>query len=213
MSQVNLLPKDILERQKTRRNTALVALVGGLLLLGVVGLYLLEGSQLSSVNDQIAAQNAQNATVQTSIGKLQTFADLQTKAQQQQQLLDSAWSGEVSFSGILMDVSRVIPSDMDLTALNVTLIAPTAGTATTAPTTPNATTFVGTINMAGNALNPQSIASWLTRLEGVKGWVNPWASNATLSTDGGPYSLTTTVDLTTDVITPRGSAGGTTSGG
>jgi len=38
VSQVNLLPKEILERQTTRRNTAIVALVGGLLLLGVVGL-------------------------------------------------------------------------------------------------------------------------------------------------------------------------------
>lgn len=213
MSQVNLLPKEILERQTIRRNTAVVALVGAFLLLGVVGLYLLEGNQLSSVNDQIAAQNAENATVQGQIGKLQKYADLQTEAQQQQALLDSAWSGEVSFSGILMDVSRVIPADMDLSSLNVTLTAPAAGATTTTPTTSTTTTFVGTINMAGNALNPETIASWLTRLGEVKGWANPWASNATLSTDGGPYSLTTTVDLTTDVVTPRGSRGVTTSGG
>ena len=213
MSQVNLLPKEILERQTTRRNTAIVALVGGLLLLGVVGLYLLEGSQLSEVNDQIAAQNAENATVQAQIGKLQKFSDLQTQAQQQQQLLDSAWSSEVSFSGILMDISRVIPSEMDLTSLNVTLTAPVASTSTPPPTTPNTTTFVGSINMSGNALNPQTIAAWLTRLGAVKGWANPWASNATLSSDPGPYSLTTTVDLTTDVVTPRGSRGGTQSGG
>lgn len=94
MSQVNLLPKEILERQTIRRNTALVALVGAFLLLGVVGLYLLEGRQLSSVNDQITAQNAENATVQAQIGKLQQYADLQTEAQQQQALLDSAWSGK-----------------------------------------------------------------------------------------------------------------------
>jgi Tfp pilus assembly protein PilN len=212
VSQVNLLPKEILERQTIRRNTAVIVLVGAFLLLGVVGLYLLEGSQLSTVNDQIAAQQAENATVQAQIGKLQPFADLQTQAQQQQALLDSAWSGEVSFSGILMDISRVIPAEMDLSSLNVTLTAPVAG-ATTTPTTTNTTTFVGTINMAGNALNPETIASWLTRLGSVKGWANPWASNATLSTDGGPYSLTTTVDLTTDVVTPRGSRGGTTSGG
>ena len=209
MSQVNLLPREILERQKIRRNTALIALVGAFVLLGVVGLYLLEGSKLSSVNDQIAAQDAENATVQTQIAQLQSYADLQTQAQQQQQLLDSAWSGEVSFSGLLMDVSSVIPPDMDLSSLNVTLIAPAA-----AGTTTTTTAFVGNINMAGEGLNSQTIATWLTRLETtVKGWANPWASTITLNVDGGPYTLTTTVDLTTAVVTPRGSQGGSSSGG
>jgi Fimbrial assembly protein (PilN). len=209
VSQVNLLPREILERQKIRRNTALIALVGAFVLLGVVGLYLLEGSKLSSVNDQIAAQDAENATVQTQIAQLQSYADLQTQAQQQQQLLDSAWSGEVSFSGLLMDVSSVIPPDMDLSSLNVTLIAPAA-----AGTTTTTTAFVGNINMAGEGLNSQTIATWLTRLETtVKGWANPWASTITLNVDGGPYTLTTTVDLTTAVVTPRGSQGGSSSGG
>ena len=61
--------------------------------------------------------------------------------------------------------------------------------------------------MGGPALNPQTVATWLTRLESVKGWVNPWSSSATLTAVGQPYTTTTSVDLTTDVVTPRGSQG------
>jgi Tfp pilus assembly protein PilN len=204
VSQVNLLPQEILERQKTRRTTALVAVAGLLLLLVIVAFYLVQAGKLGSVKDQIAAQDAVNQQIQQKIGKLQHYAELQTEAQQQQQLLDSAWAGEVSFSGLLMDVSRVIPNDMALTSMSITLTPP-AATSTT--TTPGATTFVGSITMDGPALNPQTVSQWLTRLESVKGWVNPWNTSSTLPDLGQPYTTDTSVDLTTDVVTARGSKG------
>ena len=69
MSQVNLLPQEILERQKTRRTTALVAFAGVLVLLGIVAFYLVQNGKLGSVNDQIAAQDAKNQQIQTKISR------------------------------------------------------------------------------------------------------------------------------------------------
>ncbi len=201
MSQVNLLPQEILERQKTRRTTALVAFAGVLVLLGIVAFYLVQNGKLGSVNDQIAAQDAKNQQIQTKITGLQHFANLQTEAQQQQQLLNTAWAGEVSFSGLLMDVSRYIPPEMVLSSLAIQLTPPT-----TTPTT-TTTTFVGTVATQGEALDPGTIATWLVRLESIKGWVNPWSTNTTLTADPGPYTSSTSVDLTSDVVTARGRGG------
>jgi len=209
MSQVNLLPKEILERQKTRRTTAFVAFAGALALLAIVAFYLVQNGRLGTVNGQISDQEAQNAIVQGQIGQLKKYADLQTQAQQQEALLASAWAGEVSFSGQLMDVSRVIPSDMALTALQFTLQPPTSSSTTTTTTTPQ---FVGSMSSSGEALTPQTIATWLARLQGVKGWENPWATNTTLTSDPGSYTLSTSVDLSTDVVTPRGKAGMSSAG-
>ena len=43
------------------------------------------------MNDEIAAQNANNASMQASIAEKQKFADLQAKAQEKQQLLAAAY--------------------------------------------------------------------------------------------------------------------------
>ena len=104
-----------------------------------------------------------------------------------------------------MDVSRVIPSDMDLDTLTLQLKAPAAGVTTT---TTGPTVFVGTLSASGTAASVQSIATWLTRLEQVEGWVNPWTSNATLSADGTSYTFSSTVDLTDGVVTDRGKGSG-----
>ncbi|MEX0651501.1 MAG: hypothetical protein WD186_05680, partial [Actinomycetota bacterium] len=111
MSQVNLLPPDILQAQRYRRLTSLVFLGGIVLLVLVFGYYLLQANKLSGVNDEVAAKNASNASLQADIAEKQKFADLQAKAQEKQQLLAAAYAGEASFSALLMDFSRVTPSD------------------------------------------------------------------------------------------------------
>ena len=63
------------------------------------------------MNDDIAAQNAVNAELQQQIDSLAEAQALQAEAASKQQLLSEAYAGEVSFSQMLMDMSRVIPSD------------------------------------------------------------------------------------------------------
>lgn len=204
MNQVNLLPPEILQRQKLRRATALVAGGGALVLLLILGLYLMQSSRLASVNDDIAAQDAQNAQLQAQIAELQPAETLQTQAQEQEQLLASAWQGEVSFSGILMDVSRVIPSDMVLTGFTAQTTAPAAGGTAPVPTTTGTNAFVGGISVTADAASIQTVASWLTRLESVKGWENPWVSTGAAGADGVRFTISSTVDLSDEVVTARG---------
>jgi len=210
MSRVNLLPSEIKKGQQVRQRTVLV-LMGAAAVIGVIILlWVLQGARLNNVNDEIDAQNQTNAGLQQEINDLQKYDALRTEAQQQEQLLASAYANEVAYSSVLVDVSKVIPPDMYLTSwssnVDTTAVAPTTPTSTT--------TFVGTMTFAGATLHFDSLSTWLTRLEGVQGWANPWTSN--ISQEGnvaGAFTFDTSVDLTQDALTERGLAGAAVSGG
>jgi len=201
MSQVNLLPPEILRGQKSRRTALMVLAAGGVVLALLFGFYLLQVQRLSSVEDDITAQEQTNAQIQAEIAELQKFEDLQVEAQQAEERLASAYVGEVAFSGLLMDVSRIVPSDafIQSLSLNTTPSQPAEGEADAGAT------FVGTMALSGEALGVDTVSQYLTRIEQVDGWVNPWASaisQVEAAIDSWSYAIT--VDLTDAVLTPRG---------
>lgn len=199
MSNVNLLPPDIRQRQQTRKVAFLIAAGGVALLLVILFVYLLETRSLSGVNEDIEAQARRNADLQGQIAELQRFADLQNEAAEKQALLNSVFADELSFSGALLDVSRVIPSDAFLTSLTIT-VNPSSVTAPTGVSTG----IIGTISFSGRGASPVSVATLLTRLENVKGWVNPFVTTVTRSSDANIVEFAGTVDLTPDALTQRG---------
>ena len=207
MSQVNLLPPDILQAQRYRRLTSGVVVAGAVMVAAVFGYYLLQSNELSSVNDEIAAQEATNASIQTSIAEKQKYADLQAEAQAQQQLLSAAYAGEVSFSALLMDFSRVIPSDAYVDSLAIQADQATAGAEGATPG------LIGGITGSGQAVSIDTLSVFLTRLEQVKGWVNPWMSTVSKNEEVNGYDYSVSVDLTDEVVTERGRGGVTDAAG
>jgi Tfp pilus assembly protein PilN len=208
MSQVNLLPHDVQEGQRYRRLTLTVLLGGAIVLAVILGLFFLQVGKLSSVNHDVETAQQNNDFIQTQIDQLQKYEDLQVEAQAAQAELSSAYRGEVSFSGMLMDLSRVIPSDMYLTNFTSTISGPPASTGAT-----TGTALIGTMNMGGEAIGFDSLSTWLTRLETVQGWVNPWMP--TISADSSvanAFTFSTSVDLTEDAETPRGQGQADTGG-
>ncbi len=202
MGQVNLLPPDILQGQRYRRLTLTVLAAGALVLALIVVFFLIQVGRLGSVNDKITAEKQTNANLQSQIDSLQRYDDLQVAAQQAQSQLNAAYAGEVSFSGMLMDLSRVIPSDAYLDTFTATITGPpaatTGGTTTTTP-------LIGTMTTGGQAIGFDSLSIWLTRLELVRGWVNPWMPTITANPSvPNAFTYSTSVDLTQDVETPRG---------
>jgi Tfp pilus assembly protein PilN len=203
VSQVNLLPPDIQRGQRVRRVTLAVLAAGAVVVALIFAYYLLQAQSLSSVKDDIRAQESTNQAFENEIDDLQRFEDLQVRAQQQQALLNTAYANEVAFSGLLMDLSRVIPSDAYLASFDVTTSAPAATADETAPA------FVGTINTSGTGASFETLSRWLTSLEQIHGWANPWMPSITQSGSvPGAYDFTTSVDLTQDVLTARGAAAG-----
>jgi len=210
MSQVNLLPHDVLQGQQYRRRTLTILALGAVVIGLILAFFVLQIGRLSTVNGDIEDAERTNNSLQTQINENQKYEDLQVQAQQAQGQLDAAYAGEVSFSGMLMDLSRVIPSDAFLTSF-ATTITPTSSTEGGATTT--TTPLIGTMTMSGEAIGFDSLSQFLTRLEMVQGWVNPWMP--TIAQDpqiANAFTFTVSVDLTEEVETPRG-RGEVTGGG
>jgi Tfp pilus assembly protein PilN len=202
MTQVNLLPPELRAREATRRQTGLVVLVG-LVLIGLIGVfYFLQVLSLSHAQDDLAAQEGVNAQLQAQVRDLQQFAELQNQLAARQQLLATVFTDEVSWSGVLVDVSRIIPSDGYLTSLTGSIGGPSATAPTSGPT------IIGSMSFAGVMRQTDPLATWLTRLEQVNGWVNAWLSSATESAPFSKiYTFDSGIDLTANATTQRGRAG------
>ena len=206
MSQVNLLPSELRERQAIRRTTSLVV-AAGLAVLALIGIfYFFQVQRLSQAQSDLEAQQSQNAQLQTRIASLQEFADLQAELASKEALVGEIFVNEVSWSSALLDVSRVIPDESYLTNLTGQITPTVVGEVATEPTggTPE-TTLIGNMTFAGVANQTETIATWITRLEEVRGWVNAWVNSAQ---EDAPFSRIYTfsngLDLTQEAATARG---------
>jgi len=206
VSQVNLLPPELRERQAIRRTTSLVV-AAGLAVLALIGIfYFFQVQRLSQAQSDLEAQQSQNAQLQTQIASLQEFADLQAELASKEALVGEIFVNEVSWSSALLDVSRVIPDTSYLTNLTGQITPTVVGEVATAPTggTPE-TTLIGNMTFAGVANQTETIATWITRLEEVQGWVNAWVNSAQ---EDAPFSRIYTfsngLDLTQEAATARG---------
>jgi Tfp pilus assembly protein PilN len=202
MTQVNLLPPELRQRQVTQRTTVFVALGGAAALALVLLFSFMQSGRLSGAEKALADQQDVNARVSAQIADLQKFGDLQTELATKQELLVQVFRNEVSWSGVLLDVSRVIPGDAYLTNFTGQIQSTEAlGEGAQAG-------LIGTLSFTGNVRGADTLAAWLTRLEQVDGWVNAWASSAT---ESGPftriYQFQSGVDLSADVVTRRGRGG------
>lgn len=205
MTQVNLLPGDIRERQRTRRLVVGVGVAVGAVLALLFFVFMLQVARLSDADQELAAQQEVNTGLRAQIGELQEFQLLKQEVATREALVAEATASSMLWSGALGDLSKIIPGQMWLTSFTGTLApppaAPGAPVGTSAPSAVPASTLVGTIQFQGRALNHPTIAQWLTRLEKVTGWVNPWMSNATATQEGlNEIEFTGTVDITTDAV-------------
>jgi len=208
VSQVNLLPPELRQRQASRRLSSIIVAVG-LGVLAMIGVfYFMQTQNLSDVQSELEAQQTRNAELSAEIDSLQQFAALQAELAAKEALVASLYVNEVSWSSALLDVSRVIPDASYLTNLTGTITA-TSGVVGEVPTTPSGgtpeTTLIGNMTFAGVADETETIASWLTRLEQVQGWVNAWVSSAQENEAFSRiYTFSNGIDLTQEAATERG---------
>ena len=190
MTQVNLLPSDVKQKARTRQVTVLVGVFVGIIVAGLIGLFLLESQKLASAQNDLTAANAQNAALQAKVTSLSRFQTLADEQQAKKQTVNQLKSGTVAYSAILVDLSRAIPSSAYLTSVTGTLTATVASRAGTSPVNG----IVGNINWQGQATDHDAVALWLTRLVQITGWNNSWISGST-EQGNGFVQFTGSVDL------------------
>jgi Tfp pilus assembly protein PilN len=224
---INLLPPELYERQRTRRRTAAVVVLGVIVLAALGGFYFLQVMREKAVQGDVEAQQAENARLQGEINELQEIDQLQQEIDATRGLLTSLLSDRVLWSGVLRDVSLVIPGQVWLNGLTGQVGEPgaTGATTTATPTTTGTTTtttttttpgqvqtgpaLVGQISFNGYAFTHPDVALWLSRLEDVRGFVNPWLQNSTDTVIGTQTveQFTSSVDLSEQALA-RGRGGG-----
>lgn len=205
MTQVNLLPSDVRERQRSRRLVAAVVAGVGAVVALLFFVFVLQSARLSNTEQKLQAQQAVNADLQNKIGQLQQFQVLKQTVAATEAVKAGALNGQVAWSGVLRDISVIIPNKMWLTSLNATL--PDVSTLPVAPGSDATATpaMAGTIQFQGVASDFPTVARWLSRLEQVTGWVNSWSTSATRSVSEGStdpnankVQFNASVDLTTE---------------
>jgi Tfp pilus assembly protein PilN len=215
MTQVNLLPSDVRERQRSRRLVAAVIAAVGAVVALLFFVFVLQSARLSNTEQRLNAQQAVNADLQGKIGQLQRFQELKQIVAARQGVAAGALNGQVAWSGVLRDISTVIPNKMWLTGMTASLAdasalpVPAAGSPSAGSSSGSiAPSMAGSIQFQGMASDFPTVAKWLTRLEQVKGWVNSWSSSAVKSTsedaNANKVQFTASVDLTTEA-TAKGS--------
>lgn len=196
---INLLPPEVGERQRLRRRTFLTVAIGAGLLLVIGGFYFLQVLRLSGVEEDIQAQEARNAELQQQINELDDIAALEQEIAQTRQLLEALLQDRVLWSGVMRDISLVIPGELWLEGLTGTVGTATAEGGETAAVTTGESGLIGQISFNGKAFDHLDVALWLSRLEDVRGFINPWLSSSTKTVVGEEGSAVNLVQFSSSV--------------
>ncbi len=202
---INLLPPELRERQRSRRQTFGVIAVGVVILALIGAFFVLQRMRLAEVQQDLEDQRAANAQIQQEIAELQDFDALRQELEASRTLVAQLMQNEVAWSGVLRDISLVIPGEAWLTTMTGNLTTAPAGEEVPEPTAPAAAGLVGQVTFTGFAFDHRTAALWLSRLEDVRGFVNPWLTNSQ-KTEIGPRQVvefTSSVDLSEAAVVGR----------
>lgn len=199
---INLLPPEIVERQRARRRTFAVAAAGVVALAVIGALFALQTLRLSDVEDQVEAQEATNVQLRTQIASLQDVQALEQDVATKRALLSTLLSDQVLWSGVLRDVSLVVPGETWLSGLNGQAGAAAAETEAPVTTVVPGAGLIGQISFSGFAFDHREVALWLSRLEDVRGFLNPWLANSAKTQIGTTevVQFTSSVDLSEQAL-------------
>jgi Tfp pilus assembly protein PilN len=133
---IDLLPRKLVEERLVRRQRTGIG-AGFLVLLAALGVwYVLETQQLSDAQAAADQERATATNLRAQRAQLQPLANLETQIDAADRLRATVYRNEIRFSGVMRDISAIVPDDVWLTsmavAFNNTESASAPGTATTA---------------------------------------------------------------------------------
>ncbi len=200
LPQVNLIPVEIIERRRLR---VVQSGLGGCLVAAVVllvVLYLLAASAVSARQRDLAAAQAEHASVQKQVDSYANVGQTYALVDQAHGLLRDAGGSEVQWSHYLTDLSLRIPSTVWLNQVTVApaVAAAPAGAVGVIPA-------IATITFTGVALSHDDVAVWLDSLAKERGWTDPYFSTSTETYIGShqSYTFTSSVNVTAVALSGR----------
>ena len=137
-ARVNLLPREIAERARTRRTASwtIGAVAAFAALLGV--LYLFKLGQVDQAGEERDAAQAEVTRLEAQKATLQQFADLDAEVKERNTLLAAAMATEISWARAMNDLALTFPASSSLTALSAGMQGVETQGATTTSNNPRA---------------------------------------------------------------------------
>jgi len=215
---VNLLPPAVGERRLLRRQRAGMAAVAAILVV-MLGLWLAVEQRALADARQDADRDRQ---VATALGarrtELQPVADLDGQIAAAQRLRADVYAREIRFSGVMRDLSAIVPDDVWLTQLSATFssagssaagggTAPAGGGAAgqspagATPGSPGADSPVASLTFAGAGLGHVDVGHFVRTLaggpskDGQRVYINPYFT----ASQRGESAATPTVTFSASV--------------
>jgi len=223
LPRVNLLPKEIKERRLAQRQRGGIA-IAFVVLLALLGLwYVRESQKLTEARQEADRERAVAAGLRASKAELQPYAALGSQIAAAEQLRAKVYAREIRFSGILQDISAIIPGDVWLTQMSVALKetgaegGAAAAAAALTPGSPGAGSPVASITFTGAGLGHVDVGSFVRALStgpkkrGSRVYLNPYfTASQKDAEEGGETTVTfsATVDLSQAAFSGRFQAGG-----
>lgn len=191
MSRVNLLPPEV---RKSRRDADLARRIRffaicGFLLLG--GLYAIRTTELFLVNRDRDSVRQEQALVQARLAELAEVRAQRDAIIAGEALTAQLLTGEVAWSDQFVRIAGAIPVGVVLTSLDGQ-VAGDQGVG-----------VIGSVSFSASSQQLIPAEAWLRRLAVEEGWANGWVSSAILA-ESETFTVTGSVDLTTDAISARG---------
>lgn len=208
MRRIDLLPTTYAEKRRERRNIGLVMLAGLAVLALLLFYWVVLGTRVNHKKTELRAIEASNAQLETQIARLQEFQALADELAAKQAALVQVTALDVDWSALLTEVALVTPSDVWLTQLSGSRLGSEgetpAGTET-ALVRINKNAPTGRITFSGRALDMPDVATWLMRLQDVRGATAIYLSNAIEEKLENQEVITfeNTVELTQKVLSKR----------
>lgn len=199
MRAVNLLPADRRKREResfkfTRVHAAGLGIIVGALALGYWG-HSIHG-QVDAEQAKITDLETQSQTLTAQIAQARSKNTTQISTYDSDKALVSGLAvARVNWSTVMVRLARIAPSGVWLRSLSVT--TPTSDTQTTATATPGAKRPAA-ITLEASATSRTNAALFVSRLNGIPGFVDPRLS-AGITPNAGDDTKATTYDFTVEI--------------
>ena len=218
---IDLLPRQLVEQRLVRRQRSGIG-AGFLVLLAALGIWYVLETQ--SLNDAQAAADQERATATNLRGQraqLQPLADLEAQIAAAEQLRATVYRNEIRFSGVMRDISAIVPDDVWLTSMTASLTgsgdqaagsaASPSGSGSATPGSPGAGSPVANIAFGGGGLGHVDVGGFLRALargprkNGQPVYLNPYFTTSQKADASGQTTVTfnATVDLSTAAYSGR----------
>ena len=234
---IDLLPRQLVEQRLVRRQRTGIG-AGFLVLLAVLAIwYVLETQALHDAQAEADQERATATALRAQRAQLQPLADLEAQIAASEQLRASVYRNEIRFSGVMRDISAIVPDDVWLTSMAVAFTdaanASQAGTGTAAstgntatngggataatPGSPGAGSPVANITFAGAGIEHVDVGGFLRALArgpkkgGQPVYLNPYFTASDKEDENGQTMVTfsATVDLSSAAYSGRYQPAGT----